>query len=133
MLLASDSGAGVAAAHAGWRGLAAGVIEATVRALALPPQSLLAWLGPGIGPGHFEIGAEVREALLHADPQAEGAFSGTRAAGTWPISPLSRVAGSSGSALRGSTAAMRVLLLPLRTISRIGGTAGPGGRPAWYG
>ena len=74
VLLASDSGAGVAAAHAGWRGLAAGVIEATVRALALPPQSLLAWLGPGIGPGHFEIGAEVREALLHADPQAEGAF-----------------------------------------------------------
>ena len=45
-----------------------------MRALALPPQSLLAWLGPGIGPGHFEIGAEVREELLHADPQAEGAF-----------------------------------------------------------
>jgi polyphenol oxidase len=74
VLLASDSGAGVAAAHAGWRGLAAGVIEATVRALALPPQSLLAWLGPGIGPAHFEIGAEVREQLLHADPHAEAAF-----------------------------------------------------------
>lgn len=74
VLLASDSGAGVAAAHAGWRGLAAGVIEATVRALALPPSSLLAWLGPGIGPGHFEIGAEVREALLRADPQAREAF-----------------------------------------------------------
>ena len=74
VLLASDSGAGVAAAHAGWRGLAAGVIEATVRALALPPQSLLAWLGPGIGPAHFEIGAEVREELLRADPQAEAAF-----------------------------------------------------------
>jgi YfiH family protein len=64
----------VAAAHAGWRGLAAGVIEATVRALALPPQSLLAWLGPGIGPAHFEIGAEVREELLRADPKAEAAF-----------------------------------------------------------
>ena len=74
VLLASDSGAGVAAAHAGWRGLAAGVIEATVRALALPPQSLLAWLGPSIGPAHFEIGAEVREELLRADPQAEAAF-----------------------------------------------------------
>ena len=74
VLLASDSGAGVAAAHAGWRGLAAGVIEATVRALALPPQSLLAWLGPGIGPDHFEIGAEVRDELLRADPQAEAAF-----------------------------------------------------------
>jgi YfiH family protein len=74
VLLASDSGAGVAAAHAGWRGLAAGVIEATVRALALPPASLMAWLGPGIGRGHFEIGAEVREVLLRADPQAEEAF-----------------------------------------------------------
>jgi YfiH family protein len=74
VLLASDSGAGVAAAHAGWRGLAAGVIEATVRALALPRQSLLAWLGPGIGPAHFEIGPEVREELLRADPEAEGAF-----------------------------------------------------------
>ena len=76
VLLASDSGAGVAAAHAGWRGLAAGVIEATVRALALPPQSLLAWLGPAIGPAHFEIGAEVRDELLRADPQAGAAFVG---------------------------------------------------------
>jgi polyphenol oxidase len=74
VLLASDSGAGVAAAHAGWRGLAAGVIEATVRALALPPESLLAWLGPGISAAHFEIGAEVREELLRADPQADAAF-----------------------------------------------------------
>jgi YfiH family protein len=74
VLLAAESGAGVAAAHAGWRGLAGGVIEATVRALALPPESLLAWLGPAIGRAHFEIGAEVREELLCADPQAEAAF-----------------------------------------------------------
>jgi YfiH family protein len=74
VLLASDSGRGVAAAHAGWRGLAAGVIEATVRALDLAPQSLQAWLGPAIGRGHFEIGAEVREELLRADPQAQAAF-----------------------------------------------------------
>jgi YfiH family protein len=74
VLIASESGAGVAAAHAGWRGLAAGVIEATVRALALPPSSLLAWLGPGIGRAHFEIGAEVREALLRTDPEAQAAF-----------------------------------------------------------
>jgi YfiH family protein len=74
VLLASDSAAGVAAVHAGWRGLAAGVIEATVRALALPPESLLAWLGAAIGPAHFEIGDEVRDALLRADPQAEAAF-----------------------------------------------------------
>jgi YfiH family protein len=74
VLLASDSGAGVAAAHAGWRGLAAGVIEATVQGLALPPESLLAWLGPAIGAVHFEIGAEVREEMLRADPEAEAAF-----------------------------------------------------------
>ena len=87
VLLASDSGAGVAAAHAGWRGLAAGVIEATVRALALPPQSLLAWLGPSIGPAHFEIGAEVREELLRADPQAEARIRAERA---WPVHGRSR-------------------------------------------
>jgi purine-nucleoside/S-methyl-5'-thioadenosine phosphorylase / adenosine deaminase len=74
VLLASDSGGAVAAAHAGWRGLTAGVIEATVQALAVPPQSLRAWLGPGIGHAHFEIGPEVREALLSADPEAGHAF-----------------------------------------------------------
>jgi polyphenol oxidase len=74
VLLAARSGAAVAAAHAGWRGLAAGVIEATVRALAVPPAELIAWLGPAIGPRHFEIGAEVREALLRGDPGAETSF-----------------------------------------------------------
>ncbi len=74
ILLADDSGLGVAAAHAGWRGLAAGVIEATVQALAVPPRSLLAWIGPGIGRGHFEIGAEVRAQLLSGDPEGEAAF-----------------------------------------------------------
>ena len=64
----------MAAAHAGWRGLAGGVIEATVRALGVAPGRLLAWLGPAIGPRHFEVGAEVREALLQADPGAEDAF-----------------------------------------------------------
>ena len=74
VLFASDSGGAVAAAHAGWRGLTAGVIEAMVQALAVPPQSLLAWLGPGIGRAHFEIGPEVREALLSRDPEAGHAF-----------------------------------------------------------
>jgi polyphenol oxidase len=74
VLLASDSGGAVAAAHAGWRGLTAGVIEATVQALSVPPRSLLAWLGPGIGRAHFEVGPEVREALLSADPEAGHAF-----------------------------------------------------------
>lgn len=74
VLLAADSGDRVGAAHAGWRGLAAGVIEATVTALGGPPGRVLAWLGPAIGPGHFEIGAEVRDLLLQHDPGAEAAF-----------------------------------------------------------
>jgi YfiH family protein len=75
ILLAADSGGLVAAVHAGWRGLAGGVIEATVRALALPPDGLMAWLGPAIGPTHFEVGAEVREALLAGDPGAKADFA----------------------------------------------------------
>ena len=74
LLLASDAGDCVAAAHAGWRGLAAGVIEATVHAMGSRPVDLLAWLGPAIGPRHFEIGAEVRDALLLQDPGATAAF-----------------------------------------------------------
>jgi hypothetical protein len=75
IILASSSGNAVAAAHAGWRGLAAGVIEATVDAMGVPPASLLAWLGPAIGPEHFEVGTEVREAFLRVDPEAGAAFA----------------------------------------------------------
>jgi YfiH family protein len=75
LLLTADTGAVVAAAHVGWRGLSLGVIEATVQALKVPPQSLMAWLGPAIGPEHFEVGAEVREALLKGDPGAQCAFA----------------------------------------------------------
>jgi len=75
VLIAADTGDLVAAAHAGWRGLAGGVIEATVAALPVPPARLMAWLGPAIGPLHFQVGAEVREALLKDDGGAEGAFA----------------------------------------------------------
>ncbi len=64
----------VAAAHAGWRGMAAGVIEATVRAMAVDPAGILVWLGPTIGPQAFEVGDEVRAAFLATDPAAAGAF-----------------------------------------------------------
>ena len=80
LLLTAESGDLIAAVHAGWRGLAGGVIEATVKALLtapalrVAPERLMAWLGPAIGPKHFEVGAEVREALLKDDLGAEGAF-----------------------------------------------------------
>ncbi|HEX4647368.1 MAG TPA: laccase domain-containing protein, partial [Steroidobacteraceae bacterium] len=60
VLFAARDASAVAAAHAGWRGLAAGVLEATVARLRVPPRELLAWLGPAIGPRHFEVGDEVR-------------------------------------------------------------------------
>ncbi len=75
ILFTTESGDAVAAAHAGWRGLAGGVIEATVRSLAVAPPSLLVWLGPAIGPRHFEVGPEVRDELLRGDPRADEAFA----------------------------------------------------------
>lgn len=79
VLLASRDGDAVGVAHAGWRGLAAGVIEAAVRALGADPAKLLAWLGPCIGPAAFEVGPEVREAFVAADPAAAGEFAPGRA------------------------------------------------------
>jgi hypothetical protein len=79
VVFATDTGDMVAAAHAGWRGLAAGVIGATVRAMAAQPERLIAWLGPAIGPSHFEVGGEVREAFLSADPGAGDAFKANAA------------------------------------------------------
>jgi YfiH family protein len=75
ILLAADSGDLVAAAHAGWRGLAGGIIESTVASLPVPPARLMAWLGPAIGARHFEVGGEVRTALLERDPGADAAFT----------------------------------------------------------
>ncbi|CAK0782327.1 polyphenol oxidase YfiH [Gammaproteobacteria bacterium] len=73
ILLCDQQGTRVAAVHAGWRGLAAGIIEATVERLGAEP--LLAWLGPAIGPNHFEVGAEVRAAFVAWHPDAALAFS----------------------------------------------------------
>jgi len=82
VLFATRSGDAVGAAHAGWRGLAAGVLEATVAAMGAEPSQLVAWLGPGIGPRHFEVGEEVREAFLAADDGAGAAFAPSPA-GRW--------------------------------------------------
>ncbi|HLA32603.1 MAG TPA: peptidoglycan editing factor PgeF [Pseudomonas sp.] len=74
VLFCDRAGSRVAAAHAGWRGLAGGVLEATLDALAVAPEDVLAWLGPAIGPHAFEVGAEVREAFMATHPQAAEAF-----------------------------------------------------------
>jgi len=82
VLLADDVGGAIAVAHAGWRGLAAGVIERTVDALSVEPARLVAYLGPAIGPTAFEVGDEVRDAFVGIDVDAEAAFA-PGAAGKW--------------------------------------------------
>jgi YfiH family protein len=74
VLLTDAAGTRVAVAHAGWRGMAAGVIENTVRALGGPPGDLVAWLGPAIGPETFEVGIDVHQAFTAGDAGAADAF-----------------------------------------------------------
>lgn len=74
VLFCDRQGTVVAAAHAGWRGLLAGVLENTVAAMRVLPGDLLTWLGPAIGPGNFEVGDEVRRAFVAVDPAASLAF-----------------------------------------------------------
>ena len=78
VLFCADDGSEIAAAHAGWRGLSAGVLENTVSAMQSPRENILAWLGPAIGPQSYEIGDEVRDAFRAHDPRAAAAFVATR-------------------------------------------------------
>ncbi len=82
VLFCDDHASVVGIAHAGWRGLAAGVIEATVAAMGEPGERLMAWLGPAIGPQAFEVGDEVREMFVARDAQAASAFA-PAAGGKW--------------------------------------------------
>jgi YfiH family protein len=75
LFLCDAAGRRAGVAHAGWRGMAAGVIENTVGALEADPATVMAWMGPAIGPGAFEVGPEVRDAFLAVDPGAAGAFA----------------------------------------------------------
>lgn len=74
LLLCDRAGKEVAAIHAGWRGLAAGVIEQTLRYFQAKPEDIMVWLGPAIGPQAFEVGSEVRAAFINAHPAADVAF-----------------------------------------------------------
>ena len=82
VLFCDRAGSVVAAAHAGWRGLADGVLEATVAAMQVPPGDILAWMGAAIGPQAFEVGDEVRQAFVAQHPEAAMAFR-PHAPGKW--------------------------------------------------
>jgi polyphenol oxidase len=78
VIVCRRDGSAVGIAHAGWRGLAAGVIDATCRQLATSGTDLMAWLGPAIGAASYEVGAEVRAAFVDTDAGAADAFAATR-------------------------------------------------------
>ncbi|MCZ8062384.1 peptidoglycan editing factor PgeF [Silanimonas sp.] len=84
VLLCSDDGAVLGAAHAGWRGLAAGVVEATFDAMRVPGERVIGWFGPAAGPANYEIGEEVRAAFVDGDAGAAAAFTATRP-GHWRV------------------------------------------------
>ena len=75
VLLCNRAGTRAGVAHAGWRGLAAGVVDAAVEALGCDPAEVLAWLGPAISQPAYEVGDEVRAAFVAGEPQAAGAFA----------------------------------------------------------
>ena len=82
ILICAEDGVEIAAIHAGWRGLAAGVIESCITRLLTPRERLRVWLGPAIGPDSYEVGAEVRAAFVDADAGAGAAFTSSRS-GHW--------------------------------------------------
>jgi len=78
VLFCADDGSEIGAAHAGWRGLAGGVLEATLIQLIAAPERVLAWLGPCIGPSSYEVGEEVRDAFMAHDAMAASCFEASR-------------------------------------------------------
>jgi YfiH family protein len=78
VLFCAEDGSEIGAAHAGWRGLAGGVLEATIIQLSAAPTRLMAWLGPCIGAASYEVGAEVRASFVNHHPDAAACFTVTR-------------------------------------------------------
>jgi polyphenol oxidase len=83
VLFTAVDGSEVAAAHAGWRGLLAGVLEATIGAMDIAPDRLLAWMGPAAGPFAYEVGDEVRAAFIAVDASSAAAFAASRPGHWW--------------------------------------------------
>lgn len=83
VLFASTDGSEVAAAHAGWRGLAGGVLEATLRAMTTSVDRVHAWLGPAIGAASYEVGTEVHGSFVARDSRAAAAFRPSRDGHWW--------------------------------------------------
>jgi len=90
VLFGDCDGTVVAVAHAGWRGLAAGVLESTVATLGVAPDQLAAWIGPAIGPERFEVGRDVFDAYCASDPSCAAHFKPLRE-GKW-LADLARLA-----------------------------------------
>lgn len=84
VVFAAEDGSAIGAAHAGWRGLAGGVLENTVAAMDIVPERIVAWLGPAAGPQAYEIGQEVFDAFVSRDARAATAFASTRP-GHWKV------------------------------------------------
>ena len=129
VLLCDRSGSAVAVAHAGWRGLQAGILERTVSAMDLPGERLLAYLGPAIGPQAFEVGDEVRTAFVNEHHQAALAFQPVNSTRT----PCSGVSGQRSVLCSGDAAAHAggwladIYLLARQSLKRAGVDAVYGG------
>ena len=117
VLFTDRSGVVVAAAHAGWRGLAAGVIEAALAAMRVPPSDIVAWIGPGIGPRVYEVGADVLEAHRAHDPAAVECFEAV-SAGKW-LADLRGLAAGLTAAGFGAGSALTVI--PIQSMIATGG------------
>jgi len=127
VVFAARDGSEVAAAHAGWGGLARGMLENTLAAMHTPAEALVAWIGPAAGPALYEVGVDVREAFLAHSSAAESHFVATRAG--WPGSGWLRRA-----CRRRPSMAVTCAPWPIRSAgSRTGATVAAAVSPPWSG